>query len=92
MVLGDVEETVYVVEDDDGEGETVRVCRIAFASWCIQELIRSQTVHKKSEMLFVRGMPIHLPFYLQRELYPKQKLTIPSTGDSVVLISPQTSP
>ncbi|KAH8801589.1 GTP-binding protein AGP-1 [Xylogone sp. PMI_703] len=37
LVLGDVEETVYVVEEDEDEEETVK------------------TIHKKSEMLFVRG-------------------------------------
>ncbi|TVY58438.1 putative U6 snRNA-associated Sm-like protein LSm3 [Lachnellula cervina] len=39
LVLGDVEETVYVVEEDEDEDgdETVK------------------TIHKKSEMLFVRG-------------------------------------
>ncbi|CAL3969115.1 unnamed protein product [Diplocarpon coronariae] len=48
LVLGDVEETIYVVEEEEDEEETVK------------------TIHKKSEMLFVRG-------------------------DSVVLISPQSS-
>ncbi|KAG9232603.1 hypothetical protein BJ875DRAFT_73584 [Amylocarpus encephaloides] len=48
LVLGDVEETVYVVDEDE-EGD---------------EMVKS--IHKKSEMLFVRG-------------------------DSVVLISPQSS-
>ncbi|KFY19019.1 hypothetical protein V491_04623 [Pseudogymnoascus sp. VKM F-3775] len=37
LVLGDVVETVYVVDEDDEEGETLK------------------TIHKKSEMLFVRG-------------------------------------
>ncbi|KAE8444933.1 U4/U6-U5 snRNP complex subunit lsm3 [Mollisiaceae sp. DMI_Dod_QoI] len=37
LVLGDVEETIYVVEEDEDEEETVK------------------TIHKKSEMLFVRG-------------------------------------
>jgi U6 snRNA-associated Sm-like protein LSm3 len=26
MVLGDVEETIYVVEEDENEEETVKVC------------------------------------------------------------------
>jgi small nuclear ribonucleoprotein (snRNP)-like protein len=26
LVLGDVEETIYVVEEEEGEGEVVRVC------------------------------------------------------------------
>ncbi|KIN05039.1 hypothetical protein OIDMADRAFT_17820 [Oidiodendron maius Zn] len=37
LVLGDVEETIYVVEENEEEEEVVR------------------TIHKKSEMLFVRG-------------------------------------
>ncbi|OBT61368.1 hypothetical protein VE03_09300 [Pseudogymnoascus sp. 23342-1-I1] len=37
LVLGDVVETVYVVDEDDEDGETLK------------------TIHKKSEMLFVRG-------------------------------------
>ncbi|KAH7377590.1 GTP-binding protein AGP-1 [Cadophora sp. MPI-SDFR-AT-0126] len=37
LVLGDVEETIYVVEEDEDEEETVKA------------------IHKKSEMLFVRG-------------------------------------
>ncbi|CZT52269.1 probable U6 snRNA-associated Sm-like protein LSm3 [Rhynchosporium secalis] len=37
LVLGDVEETIYVVEEDEDEEESVK------------------TIHKKSEMLFVRG-------------------------------------
>ncbi|CAG8952690.1 hypothetical protein HYFRA_00008932 [Hymenoscyphus fraxineus] len=37
LVLGEVQETVYVVEEDDDGEETVK------------------TIHKKSEMLFVRG-------------------------------------
>ncbi|CAG8977834.1 hypothetical protein HYALB_00009000 [Hymenoscyphus albidus] len=37
LVLGEVQETVYVVDEDDDGEETVK------------------TIHKKSEMLFVRG-------------------------------------
>lgn len=29
MVLGDVEESVYIVEEDENEEETVRVCRMS---------------------------------------------------------------
>lgn len=38
-MLGDVEETVYVVDDESEEDDV-------------------KTVHKKSEMLFVRGEPV----------------------------------
>ncbi|KAJ5408821.1 hypothetical protein N7509_002704 [Penicillium cosmopolitanum] len=43
LVLGDVEETIYVVEEDDNEEETTRVRG------------GLQTIKKQEEMLFVRG-------------------------------------
>ncbi|KAJ5764351.1 hypothetical protein N7533_003032 [Penicillium manginii] len=43
LVLGDVEETIYVVEEDDNEEETTRVRGDV------------QTIKKQEEMLFVRG-------------------------------------
>jgi U6 snRNA-associated Sm-like protein LSm3 len=70
-VLGDVEETVYVVEEDEEtEEETIRVRFVENGSEAYIEknwmTNGSQTLKKQSEMLFVRG-------------------------DSVVLISPQSS-
>jgi U6 snRNA-associated Sm-like protein LSm3 len=55
LVLGDVEETVYVVEEDEDEEEVLRVGR---QSCGLKDLLTFsvQTIHKKSEMLFVRGM------------------------------------
>lgn len=59
LVLGDVEETIYVVEEDENEEETLRV-------WDHSNLgnlrgaranlgSRIQTIKKQEEMLFVRG-------------------------------------
>ncbi|KAJ6119633.1 hypothetical protein N7523_003913 [Penicillium sp. IBT 18751x] len=42
LVLGDVEETIYVVEEDENEQETTRD-------------VYGQTIKKQEEMLFVRG-------------------------------------
>ncbi len=57
LVLGDVEETVYVVEEDEDEEETVKVCIPTFNKQAIDTFTKfcKQTIHKKSEMLFVRG-------------------------------------
>ena len=52
-MLGDVVETVYVVDEDDEEGETLKVLSRSFLYR--QALTLQQTIHKKSEMLFVRG-------------------------------------
>lgn len=53
LVLGDVEETIYVVDEDDEEDIRVRLpgptSRRGNANLC------SQTISRKSEMLFVRG-------------------------------------
>jgi hypothetical protein len=69
-----------VVEEDDEEEEVVKVgsnvCAKASAKCVLQ------TIYKKSEMLFVRGM--FLPSCVRLWW-----ITDPSTGDSVVLISPQ---
>ncbi|KAK6006913.1 hypothetical protein QM012_005921 [Aureobasidium pullulans] len=65
LVLGEVEETIYVIDEDD-ETESVR------------------TLKKQSEMLFVRGT------FLDSQLATSNLFAhTPSTGDSVVLISPQ---
>ena len=52
-MLGDVVETVYVVDEDDEEGETLKVLSRGFLYR--HALTLQQTIHKKSEMLFVRG-------------------------------------
>lgn len=57
-MLGDVQETVYLVDDDDEAGENVRVWQMSQAPYfCGSWTDTPQTVYKKSEMLFVRGMP-----------------------------------
>jgi U6 snRNA-associated Sm-like protein LSm3 len=53
LVLGEVEETIYTVEDEDDEDD-VKVC-LAFARSVIRVPNKLQTVSRKSEMLFVRG-------------------------------------
>lgn len=53
MILGEAEETIYAAddEDDDEEAKVSRHC------WARTELRTdfSQTISRKSEMLFVRG-------------------------------------
>lgn len=58
LVLGDVLETIYVVDDDEND-EEIRVSRIRIRCHGAHRRSASnneQTVTKKSEMLFVRGM------------------------------------
>ena len=66
LVLGDVEETIYVVEEDENEEETVRVrprvSRCAPHRFALASDINSQTVKKQSEMLFVRGKSSQPPY------------------------------
>lgn len=79
VVLGDVEETIYMIEEDDEGGETVKV-KIPDAV-DIYHINILQTIKKQSEMLFVRGGILLYPLITSHaEL---------CTGDSVVLISPQ---
>ena len=55
-----MEETIYVVEEEEDEEETIRVSLTPERTnpWATDRslLILLQTIHKKSEMLFVRGM------------------------------------
>lgn len=59
LVLGDVEETIYVVEEDENEEETLRVWdhvnlgNLHGARANLGSPI--QTIKKQEEMLFVRG-------------------------------------
>ena len=82
-----------MVEEDEDEGESVRVRLYDFTGISLRLTMR-QTIHKKSEMLFVRGK--HNSLYRASLAYNtlsmrrKQLLTSP-LGDSVVLISPQAS-
>lgn len=56
LVLGDVVETIYVVDEDE-EDDDVKVshnaCRLSASHHT--RLYHEQTTTKKSEMLFVRG-------------------------------------
>lgn len=75
-----------MIEEDDDQDEVVRVRKqhIVLMDDDVLISISLQTIHKKSEMLFVRGMFFpHFPLELPRLTWP------PSAGDSVVLISPQ---
>ncbi|CAI7673415.1 unnamed protein product, partial [Penicillium palitans] len=90
LVLGDVEETIYVVEEDENEEETLRVwdhVNLGSLHGTRANLgSRIQTIKKQEEMLFVRGESKKLwkTFwgYLER-------VADSCLGDSVVLISPQ---
>lgn len=56
-MLGEVEETIYVVEDDEEDDEEVKVRRPAVRrSTLAPSLTVEQTISRKSPMLFVRGM------------------------------------
>lgn len=59
MVLGDVEETIYVVEENEDEEDVVRVrtTNPLADQYFTKAFPVLQTIHKKSEMLFVRGEP-----------------------------------
>ena len=59
MVLGDVVETIYVVDDED-EDEEIRVRAYVALQRVLSAKVACQTITKKSEMLFVRGMPCKL--------------------------------
>lgn len=69
MVLGDVEETIYVLEededdDDEGDEEDAKVkvdmfpCESPSLLVSCSANISVQTINKQSEMLFVRGNTI----------------------------------
>jgi hypothetical protein len=80
LVLGDVEETIFVADEDDDDDAREPTVR---------------TVKKQSEMLFVRGtsctFPLPCPFppsFSLSLLKPRQQLTQHAPGDSVVLIAP----
>lgn len=60
MVLGEVDETVYFVDEDDDD--QVRVCLLGLLSGRRPRetlTCRLQTIHKQEEMLFVRGAYSH---------------------------------
>jgi U6 snRNA-associated Sm-like protein LSm3 len=80
LVLGDVEETIYVAEDDDEDGEeqSVKVSTSKWWRWG-HGLMNRQTVKKQSEMLFVRGV------YIEPSRWGAADR---KAGDSVVLIAP----
>ncbi len=84
MVLGDVEETIYVVEEDDDEDVKVRPSWPVVVAESFTPVFNNnlQTISRKSEMLFVRGK-------LHRRLEFARYVTDLDAGDSVVLISPQ---
>jgi small nuclear ribonucleoprotein (snRNP)-like protein len=53
VVLGDVEEMIYMIEEDDDGEETVKVCTPTATD--MDDADTLQTIKKQSEMLFVRG-------------------------------------
>ena len=54
LVLGDVEETIFVVEEDDEDEETMKVGNLLRFTR-VYSNASLQTIKKQSEMLFVRG-------------------------------------
>jgi U6 snRNA-associated Sm-like protein LSm3 len=66
LVLGDVEETIYTIEEGDDGEETVKVRSKAYSWWSYTN-VSFKTIRKQSEMLFVRGeipgpKPRRLPY------------------------------
>lgn len=55
-MLGDVEETIYVVEDEEEEGEPKVKLAYHWGRGRSANSVSLQTVSRKAEMLFVRGM------------------------------------
>jgi hypothetical protein len=56
LVLGDVDETIYVVDDEDEDEEVkVSTCMRPKTGSYLAGAHRVQTINRKSEMLFVRG-------------------------------------
>lgn len=55
MVLGEVEETIYAVDEDDEDEEVKVSCPADAWSARINADTGQQNISKKSEMLFVRG-------------------------------------
>jgi U6 snRNA-associated Sm-like protein LSm3 len=54
LVLGEVEETIYTIDEDEEGDDAVRVCFCAQLRWTCTDTL--QTQKKQSDMLFVRGM------------------------------------
>ncbi|UQC77085.1 LSM domain-containing protein [Colletotrichum lupini] len=59
LVLGEVEETIYVVDEDE-EDEEVKVRRLDEFDVSSNADSMPQTISRKSEMLFVRGKFQHI--------------------------------
>lgn len=82
LVLGDVEETIYLVDEDDEENEPMKASPLEMFSNSTNG--STQTIKKQLEMLFVRGQAwpwcALWPFWFA--------ILIVIVGDSVVLISP----
>jgi len=53
--LGDVEETIYVVEDEEDTDGDLKVGKLGVPDSPVAILTTFQTITRKSEMLFVRG-------------------------------------
>lgn len=65
-MLGEVEETIYAVDDDEEESDEVKVCEEGpSASLLVYNSDLFKTISRKSEMLFVRGRA--LPIFWRGE-------------------------
>ncbi|TQS33450.1 hypothetical protein Golomagni_06205 [Golovinomyces magnicellulatus] len=84
LVMGEVEETIYVTEEDEDEEEVLKVRSYTNFLQKTFAKILSQTIQRKSEMLFVRG---ELVQSTKRNIFGADLSQL--LGDSVVLISPQ---
>ena len=82
-MLGDVEETVYLVDDEDEEDEAVKVGTFTQSNWDVAQMHYACRLSESSPRCSSSEVS-HLP---SRSLRPC--IVDELVGDSVVLISPQ---
>jgi hypothetical protein len=87
LVLGEVEETIYVVEEDEDEEETVRVSFTPQRTnlWGTDRKLANTAADNSQEI----GDAVCERYVSLCSRYLRLRIANPFAGDSVVLISPQ---